>query len=154
MGILSRFSRSEPSNPEEAVPTESEGVMLAANQLRPEVSKASKPAGRIAIYAVRVRETFKGEILALQAELQLARLSRVGKARKVTEGEVMEYLLDTVKAMRRDGDGPHPAIALPNDVCLGVHEIARHWQCSPAEAVEQIVAGKLGELELVPHRHR
>ena len=43
---------------------------------------------------MRVREGFKGEILALQAELQFERQKVSGKARKVTEGEIIELMLE------------------------------------------------------------
>jgi hypothetical protein len=57
----------------------------------------------MAVYAVRVREGFKGEIRELQAELQLERERLTDKSRKVTEGEIMELMLDALKAARHKG---------------------------------------------------
>ena len=47
--------------------------------------RVRRRTGRTEVYAVRVRGSFKGEILALQAELQLERRKSSGTARKVTE---------------------------------------------------------------------
>ena len=92
--------------------------------------------GRTDVYAVRVRENFKGEILALQAELQLERQTSNGKARRVTEGEIIELMLEAYRAAQRTGEACGSAVALKRDVWNGVHEIARRLQRSPAEIVE------------------
>src|SRR6202042_906795 len=60
--------------------------------------------GRTDVYAVRVRESFKGEILRLQAELQLERQKSNAKARRVTEGEIIELMLEAYKVARRNGE--------------------------------------------------
>lgn len=106
--------------------------------------------GRTDVYAVRVRETFKGEILAVQAELQLERQRAKGKARKVTEGEIIELMLEGFKTARRNGDVAGNAVPLANDVWQGVHEIARQMQISPAAVVEQLVVEKVAALGLLP----
>src|ERR1700733_2180848 len=77
--------------------------------------------GRTDVYAVRVRENFKGEILALQAELQLERQTSNGKARRVTAGEIVELMLETYKAARRNGETCGNAVPLKRDVWDGVH---------------------------------
>jgi hypothetical protein len=105
------------------------------------------------VYAVRVRESFKGEILRLQAELQLERQNSNGKARKVTEGEIVELMLEAYKAARRNGESSGNAVPLTKDVWDGVHEIARRLQSSPAEIVEQLVVDKIAELGLLPRKH-
>ena len=113
---------------------------------------AERRTGRKEVYAVRVRESFKGEILGLQAELQLERQKLKGKARKVTEGEIIELMLEAFKVARRNGDAVGNGVPLANDVWQGVHEIARRLQCSPADVVEQLVVQKVAELGLLPRR--
>jgi hypothetical protein len=87
----------------------------------------------------------------LQAEVQLERQKSNGQARKVTEGEVIELMLEAYKAARRDGECGN-AVPLTNDVWDGVHEIARRLQTSPAEIVEQLVVHKIAELGLLPRK--
>jgi hypothetical protein len=108
--------------------------------------------GRTDVYAVRVRESFKGEILTLQAELQLERQKSNGKARKVTEGEIIELMLEAYKIARRNGEVCGNALPLSKDVWDGVREIARRLQSSPAEIVEQLVVHKIAELGLLPRK--
>ena len=117
-----------------------------------ERKRPREKSGRTEVYAVRVRETFKGEILTLQAELQLERQKLYRKAKKVTEGEIIELMLETFKNVRSDADTSVDAVLLSNDVRQGVHKIARHLQCSPAEVVERLVVRMVGELELVPRK--
>ena len=90
--------------------------------------------------------------MGLQAELQLERQKLKGKARKVTEGEVIELMLEAFKAARRNGDAAGNAVPLADDVWQGVHEIARRLQCSSAEVVEQLVVQKVAELGLLPRK--
>ena len=108
--------------------------------------------GRTEVYAVRVRDSFKGEILGLQAELQLERQKASGKARKVTEGEIIELMLEAYKAARRNGEAGGNAVPLAKDVWDGVHEIARRLQSPPAAIVEELVVHKIAELGLLPRK--
>ena len=117
-----------------------------------ESPQARRRTGRTEVYAVRVRESFKGEILGLQAELQLERQKLKGKARRVTEGEVIDLMLEAFKVARRNGGADGNAVPLANDVWQGVHEIARRLQCSPADVVEQLVVQKVAELGLLPRK--
>lgn len=127
-------------------------------QLKLDLPQAAQPGrrkqrtGRTEVYAVRVRESFKGEILRLQAELQLERQAQNGKASKVTEGEVIELMLEAFKAARRNGEAGGVRVPVANDVWQGAHEIARHQRCSPAEVIEHLVAQKAAELNVVPRR--
>jgi hypothetical protein len=61
---------------------------------------------------VHVRESFKGEILGLQAELQVERQKASGNARKVTEGEIIELMLEAYKTARRNGEAGGKAVPL------------------------------------------
>jgi hypothetical protein len=123
---------------------------LAAEPPATRDAKPKKRTGRVAVFAVRVRNTFKGDILALQSEFQLARWSLDETARKASEGEVMEFLLDSGKAALCNGAATPSQVPLANAVCLGLQEIARHLDCSPADAGERLVAEKIGELGLLP----
>jgi hypothetical protein len=114
--------------------------------------RVRRRTGRTDVYAVRVRESFKGEILRLQAEFQLERQNSNGKARKVTEGEIIELMLETYKMARRNGEACENAVLLTKDVWDGVYEIARCLQSSPAEIVEQLVVHKIAELGLLPRK--
>jgi hypothetical protein len=114
--------------------------------------RTGRRTGRTQVYAVRVREDFKGEMLGSQAELQLERQKLAGRARKVTEGELLELMLAAYKAARRNGDAIGYAVPIANDVWLAVHEIARRLQCSPEEVVEQLVVQKIDELGLLPRK--
>ncbi len=91
--------------------------------------------GRMEVYAVRVRESFKGEILGLLAELQLERQKASRNAQKVTEGEIIELMLEAYKAVRRNGEASGNAVPLAKDVWDGVYEIARRLQSPPAAIV-------------------
>ena len=108
-------------------------------------------SGRTAVYAVRVRDGFKSDILGLQAELQLERQRSQGKARKVTEGEVIELMLEVFKG-RHAHDTAGGAVPIGDDVWHGVHEIARKMHCAPAEVIERLVVQKVAELGLLPRR--
>lgn len=109
--------------------------------------------GRIEVYAVRVRDSFKGEILGLQAQLQLERRESSRAARKVTEGEIIELMLETYKATRRNDEAGGNAVLLTQDVWDGVHEIARHLAKPAAEVAEELVVHKIAELGLLPRKH-
>jgi hypothetical protein len=108
--------------------------------------------GRTDIYAVRVRESFKGEILRLQAELQLERPKSNEKAHRVTEGEIIELMLEAYKVARHNGEVCGNAVPLRKDIWDGIYEISRQLQSSPAEIVEQLVVQKIAELGLLPRK--
>ncbi len=109
----------------------------------------SRATGRTEVYAVRVRGTFKGEILRAVAELQLERQKGTATSRKVTEGEVMELMLEAFKTARRNGDIAGHAVPLADDVWRGASEIARRMQITPAEVVERLIVQKIAELGLL-----
>ena len=109
----------------------------------------SRKTGRTEVYAVRVRETFKGEISRVAAEIQLERQNQNARARRVTEGEVMELMLEAFKAARRNGEVSGHAVAIADDVWRGAAEIARALQITPAEVVERLVVQKIAELGLL-----
>jgi hypothetical protein len=108
--------------------------------------------GRTKVYAVRMRESFKSEILGFQAEVQLERQKLNRRARKVTEGELLELMLETFKVSRSNGDVSGYAVLIPNVVWQGLHEIARRLQCSPTDAFEQLVVQKLDEFGLLARK--
>jgi len=108
--------------------------------------------GRTSVYAVRVSENFKGEMLTLQAELQLERHEVMGKAKRITEGEIIEKMLEVFKAARRSSSPIGNAVPLAKDVWQGVDAIARRLGISPAAVVEQLVVQKVAELGLLPRR--
>lgn len=115
--------------------------------------RVRRRTGRTEVYAVRVRDSFKGEILGLQAELQLERRKSSGTARKVTEGEIIELMLEAYKATRRNGEAGGGAVLLTKDVWDGVHEIARHLGSPAARVIEELVVHKIAELGLLPRKH-
>lgn len=114
----------------------------------PSPTPSRRKTGRTEVYGVRVRPNFKGEMLILLASIQQERQQQSVKARRVTEGELIELMLETFKAARRNGDGQGYGIALANEVLQSVHELARHMQATPAEVVEHLVAQKMEELQV------
>jgi hypothetical protein len=110
--------------------------------------RVRRRTGRTEVYAVRVRD-----IVGLQAELQLERRKSSGMARKVTEGEIIELLLEAYKATRRNGEPGGNAVLLTKDVWDGVHEIARHLASPAAQVIEELVVHKIAELGLLPRKH-
>ena len=118
-----------------------------------EPRRVRRRTGRTEVYAVRVRDSFKGEILGLQAELQLERRKSSGTARKVTEGEIIELMLAAYKATRRNGEAGGSAVLLTKDVWDGVHEIAQHLASPAAQVIEELVVHKIAELGLLPRKH-
>jgi hypothetical protein len=115
--------------------------------------RVRRRTGRTEVYAVRVRDSFKGEILALQGQLQLERQKSSRAARKVTEGEIIELMLEAYKATRRTGEAGENAVLLTKDVWDGVHEIARHSASPAAQVVEELVVHRIAELGLLPRKH-
>ena len=113
-------------------------------------SKITKPVsrktGRTEVFAVRVGKSFKGEILRLLAEVQLERQKTGDRCRRVTEGEIMELMLEAYKAARRNGDAAGHAVPLADDVWCGAHEISRRMGISPSEVI--LVVEKIAELGL------
>ena len=108
-------------------------------------------SGRTHVYSARVGAGFRGEVLRLQAQLQLERQSVEGnRARRVTDGEVLELMLEALKCARRNGESSGYAVSVADEVWLGVHELARRMQQAPADVLEQLVADKLDELGLLP----
>ena len=108
--------------------------------------------GRTEVYAVRVRDSFKGEIWDCRRAPAQRRKSS-GTARKVTEGEIIELMLEAYKATRRNGEAGGNAVLLTKDVWDGVHEIARHLASPAAQVIEELVVHKIAELGLLPRKH-
>lgn len=107
---------------------------------------------RTEIYTVRVRDGFKAEVRCLQAEIQIARSKNNGKAPKVTEGEVIELLLESFKMARSTPEPGGLAAPIADEIWQAVHKIADHHQISPAEVVERLVVKKVAELGLFPRK--
>ena len=61
-------------------------------------------------------------------------------------------MLEAFKQKQVNGNAAAPEVPLSNDVCHGVHEIARHLEISPSDVVEQLVVQKVAELGLVPRK--
>jgi len=114
----------------------------------PDTSTGSKTPGSTAPYTVRARRGFKSEVIGLLTELQAERLNKHGATKRVTEREMLELMLDAYKAVRRNGGASGYAVPLPEEVWLGVQEIARQTSCSPAEALESLIVEKLEALGL------
>ena len=112
----------------------------------PDTIAGSKTPGQTAPYTVRVRSSFKSEVVALLTELQAERLNKHGATKRVTEREMLELMLDAYKAVRRNGGASGYAAPLPQDVWLGIQEIAKETACSPAEALEGLIVEKLEAL--------
>jgi hypothetical protein len=70
----------------------------------------------------------------------------------VTEGEIVELMLETFKASQRNDERCGNALPLTKDVWEGLHEIARRLQSSPVDVVEQLVVQKIAELGLLPRK--
>lgn len=101
------------------------------------------------VYSVRVRPSFKGEILSLVAKRQLQRQRRSGKARRVTEGEVMEVMLDAYRAFYRNGEMVGRAVPIPTVVWEGLERIAHELQMPVPDAFEHLVVEKLNQLAVM-----
>lgn len=110
--------------------------------------RSARATGRTEVYSVRMRASFKGEVLRAQAELQLERQG-AGRQRKVTEGEVLELMLEAFKTARRNGDIEGHTVPLANDVWRGASELARRMQTTPAEVIERLIVEKIAELGLL-----
>ena len=70
----------------------------------------------------------------------------------MTEGEIIELMLEAYKATRRNGEAGGNTVLLTKDVWDGVHEIARHFASPAAEVIEELVVHKIAELGLLPRR--
>lgn len=127
-------------------------VVVEVTDAPAQVMKAKamrRRTGRTAVYAARVTEGFKDKLVALQAELILEQC-RNGKARRITDGELLEILLETFKALRRDRDREQATNIVSDDVWEGLRAIAAHFGVKPEEALERIVVEKVDELRLLP----
>lgn len=150
MSILRALGRGNSSDHERRTEADPAEQQLALPSPIAEPPKAR--SARTSVYGVRVADTFKGEMLALQAELQLERQRQSPKARKVTEGEVIEAMLDCFKTARTGGASSGLAVSLPAEVWQGIHAIARHRRMSPSQVVEELVVRQVAELRLLPQR--
>lgn len=143
MRFLSPFSRSAAlPQPDETTPA---APAATIDKLTPSPSTP---------YTVRVRSSFKSEVIALLTELQAERLGKHGATRRVTEREMLELMLDAYKAVRRNGGASGFASPLPQDVWLGAQAVAKAMQCSPAEALESLVVEKIETLGLAGRKAR
>ena len=122
--------------------------------LQPAVISIRTASRRDTVYAVRVRDDFKSDILSLQAQIQLERREQLGKCRKVTEGEVVELMLEAFKASRGNGEASSPAVPLSKDVLEGIHMIARFRRIAASQVVEELVVREIGHLGLIPMARR
>jgi hypothetical protein len=118
MGIFANIVRSGGKNePDPVVTAEAPAELRHADATTGgRIRRVRSRTGRTDVYAVRVRESFKGEILRLQAELQLERQKSNGKARRVTEGEIIELMLEAYKVARRNGEACENEVPLTKDV--------------------------------------
>lgn len=125
---------------------------LASGQPQPTVNSLRSKSRRDAVYSVRVRDDFKSKMHRLQAELQIERQDLLGKCRKVTEGEVVELMLEAFKAKRGQSTGSALAVPLSKDVWEGIHSIARFRRIAPAQVVEELVVRQINDLGLMPQK--
>jgi hypothetical protein len=148
-GLLGHLIRIGSAEPASAHPAADVGTAeLCAAKAGPRRAKT----GRTAVYAVRVRTTFKSEMLQLQAELQLERQQQARSPGRVTEGEVIETMLEAFQAARRNGGTAAASVALADEVWQGIDAIARHEHCSAAQTIERLVVQRIAELGLLPRR--
>lgn len=98
-------------------------------------------------YSVRVRPSFKSEVLLMVARRQLQSQPPGGGARRVTEGEFVELMLDTYKTFLRNGELVGRSVPIPTVVWEGLEQIARELQLPVADAFEQLVVEKLNTLK-------
>ncbi|MFA5957815.1 hypothetical protein [Hyphomicrobium sp.] len=111
--------------------------------------RPSRATGRTEVYAVRVRDTFKGEVRRAVAEIELERQKTGSQARKVTEGEVMEIMLEALKATRRNGGASGYAVPLADDVWRGASELGRRMQMPAGEVIERLMVKEIAALGLL-----
>jgi hypothetical protein len=151
MSIFTKFGKTR-TQTELAVGAASgdEAELLAPSTV--EDRHVKRATSRTKVYAVRVGNNFKGEMLGVQAELQLERNKLQGNAKKVTEGEIIERMLQTFKVALRNGNAAGNAVPIANDVWQGVHTIAGVLKCSPVDVIEQLVVAKVAELDLLPRK--
>jgi hypothetical protein len=117
-----------------------------------EMAKPRSKARQTRPYRVRVRQGFEREILLLQGQIQTERQQGGGKARKVTQGEVVELMLESFLVARRNRECAGYAVPIPDDVWYGLDQIAHRLQMSKADAFEQLIIEKLTELGLIPRQ--
>ena len=116
-----------------------------------DVNKPARPrTGRTDTFSVRVRRGFKDDLALLRAQVELERQEMGTASKRVTDGEIMELMLDALKASRRDGTARTDAVPIPGDVWRALREVARHQQAPAAEIFEQLVVDKVAELGLLP----
>ena len=153
MSIFAKFGKNDPKcEPQRLADCDVATAPAHVDAIRDSENELTRRTGRTHVYAVRVRESFKGSILSLVAEIQLERQKRDNKSRRVTEGEVIEMMLDVFKTARRTGVTNDNTVPLPSDVWNGVHQIARRLQVAPADIVERLVVQKVAELGLMPRK--
>lgn len=153
MGIFSRKAITEASKrPSSMVGASPTSAAQKPSLTPPPENGSAPPVARSEIYSVRVRPGFKGEVLALQAQLQLERQRSGGKARRVTEKEIMELMLDAYKVARRNGDLAGHAVPIANDVWYALGLIARQQQVPAGEILEQLIIAKVAELGLAQQK--
>ncbi len=114
--------------------------------------RTRRKTGRTQVYSVRVRDGFKADILCLQAELQIEQSRLPGRARKISEGEVVEQMLQAFKASRTGGPDQAGAMMLSSEVMQGIRAIADAERITPAEAVERLVVQRFAQLGLALQR--
>ncbi|MBS0251581.1 MAG: hypothetical protein JSR78_11030 [Proteobacteria bacterium] len=148
MSVFRKFGRG--GGMEEQPQGQSELPLAAPATAAPQVtgmkSRPSRVTGRTEVYAVRVRESFKGDVRRTVAEIELERQQGNAQARKVTEGEVMELMLEALKVARRNGGPSGYAVPLADDVWRGAAKLGRRMQMSAGEVIERLVVDKIAAL--------
>ena len=154
MNIFASIVRTGGKEADDAIVTAETPAQLGHCDEVPDAGRrrVHRRTGRTEVYAVRVRECFKSEILGLQAELKLERQKASARACKVTQGEIIELMLEAYEAARRHDEAGETSVPLAKDVWDGVHELARRLQIPPAEIVEELVVHKITELGLLPRK--
>lgn len=150
MSIFGWTGRPEGGNDASAAGDAAKEAPPAAASARDEPKGApSPPRSRIRRvgYSVRVRPSFKSEVLLLVARRQLQSQPPGGGARRVTEGEFVELMLDTYKTFLRNGELVGRSVPIPTVVWEGLEQIARELQLPVADAFEQLVVEKLNTLK-------
>jgi hypothetical protein len=151
MGFFGSRDKDRASNGGNAAAETGQVPGAAADRQTPR-KPAQTTSKRPEIYTARVRDGFKGEVRCLQAELQIARSRINGKAPKVTEGEVIEMMLDSFRKDRSVAEPRGPAAPIADEIWHAIHKIAHHQQISPSEVIERLVVQKVAELGLLPRK--
>lgn len=124
-----------------------------AGPTSPTPKKPRRRTGRTVVYSVRVSDGFKADVLQLMSELQREQSAASKTPRHITEGEVIERILEHFTNCRINRTPQARSNGtLSNEIWEGVHTIARAEKKTPAQVLEELVVQRVAELGLVPQK--